>query len=205
MTNIIVTQRVEMQTTYGERRDALDQAWYNFLAQCELFPIIAPNHLQTLRKLLETISFDGILLTGGNSLSAYGGDAPERDEAELMLLKYAIDHGIPVLGVCRGMQLIQHFFGVKLCRVDGHIASKQVITVNGDQTIRNSFHKTGAVDTVKNLIVWAKAQDGVVKAVIHELLPIVGIMWHPERNEEFLQEDMMIFRNLFTNNGRAGS
>ena len=109
MKKVVVTQRVDVTSTYGERRDCLDQRWIELLLSVGLFPVLVPNNLDYVKKLIATEQIDGVLLTGGNSLLNYGGDAPERDEVEKNLLELAILKNIPLLGVCRGMQIIQNY------------------------------------------------------------------------------------------------
>src|SRR5579884_3147277 len=115
MKTIAVSQRVSVVPDYGERRDCLDQAWTRFLAACGLIPVLIPNVTETALALCEAASVSGLLLTGGNDLHSLGGDAPERDEVENALLEWAEQRGLPVLGVCRGMQIIQRRYGSPLC------------------------------------------------------------------------------------------
>lgn len=194
---VAVTQRVTVVEQYNERRDCLDQQWASFLRECQIIPIVLPNCIFATIELLKRIPVDGILFTGGNDLVDYGGDAPERDETEFMLLQYAIEHSLPLLGVCRGMQVTQHFFGVPLCKVEGHITKEQTIKVNGNAYQTNSYHSWGALDTIADLPVWAIAADGVVKGIKHRTLPILGVMWHPERNTPFHSYDINLFRSFF--------
>jgi len=197
MTCIAVTQRVEVVQAYGERRDALDQRWQQFLHRCELLPLLCPNHSGNRQRLLDTVPVAGALLTSGNTLAAYGGDAPERDAAERHLLEFCIARRLPVIGVCRGMQSIQHFFGVALRHVHGHVASEQQIAINGKTETVNSYHDWGTTETTPDLAVWAIAEDGLVKAVRHRRLPVIGIMWHPERIAGFRRADLALFRDAF--------
>src|SRR4051794_1078732 len=111
--------RVDVQENIKERRDAIDQRWHQFLNVCGFQPILLPNQESSL-ELVRELDLQGILLTGGNSLSQLGGNAPERDALETSLVKYAIDTKKPLMGVCRGMQVIQNFFKVSLESIEGH-------------------------------------------------------------------------------------
>lgn len=197
-----VTQRVEIVPTYGERRDALDQRWTDFLRQAGFFPLLVPNNPESLPGLLESIPVDGILLTGGGDLSHYGGNTPERDAVESMLIQVAIDKDVPLLGICRGMQAIQHFFGVPLEPVAGHVAKQQTVLVEGRPQAVNSYHNFGARTTNADLEVWAVAEDGVIEAVRHRHHSIHGVMWHPERLSPFRMADLELFMNIFGVDGK---
>jgi gamma-glutamyl-gamma-aminobutyrate hydrolase PuuD len=192
-----VTQRVAVIPGYGERRDCLDQAWTRFLAACGLLPVALPNIPDAAVRLCESIPLSGYVLTGGNDLEVLGGDAPERDATENALLDLADSRNLPVLGVCRGMQVIQHRFAIPLRRVAGHVATRQTIRINGTQTEVNSYHDFGATDSRFPLEVWAWAEDDVVKAVRHTTTPTTGIMWHPERFDPFRQADIALVQRIF--------
>jgi putative glutamine amidotransferase len=195
MKAVAITQRVSVVPSYGERRDCLDQAWTKFLAACGLLPVLLPNIAEAALALCEGAA--GLVLTGGNDLAALGGNAPERDAVENALLDLAERRGLPVLGVCRGMQVIQHRFAIPLRRVEGHVAERQVIRIDGERREVNSYHKFGAFDSRPPLDVWALASDGVVKAIRHSAQPMTGIMWHPERFEPFSPADVELFRSVF--------
>ena len=98
---IALTQRVERIEAIGERRDALSQEWAALAEACGFLPLPLPNRLTAVRQLLAAVRVDGIILTGGNDLASYGGDAPERDEAERFLIQYAIDRRTPLLEIGR--------------------------------------------------------------------------------------------------------
>lgn len=198
MIPILVSQRMLHLATLGETCDALDQRWQSFLAAAGIYPLLIPNTADLSHPIIHNHGAKGILLTGGNSLSYLNGDAPQRDTLELSLLKYAIEKNLPVFGVCRGMQLIQSYFKVPLKRIDGHITPIQTIFVNGIPTQVNSYHEWGSTQSTVELRVWAIANDGVVKAIHHVIHPIVGIMWHPERNHVISQADISLFRSLFS-------
>jgi N5-(cytidine 5'-diphosphoramidyl)-L-glutamine hydrolase len=191
-----VTQRISVVPAYGERRDCLDQSWTKFLAACGLLPVLLPNVTEVALALCEGTGIAGLVLTGGNDLAALGGDAPERDALENALLDLAERHRLPVLGVCRGMQVIQQRFAIPLRRVEGHVTQRQVIRINGEPKEVNSYHHFAAFDTRPPLDVWAVAEDGVVKAIRHSDQPVTGIMWHPERSAPFSPDDVGLFRRV---------
>jgi gamma-glutamyl-gamma-aminobutyrate hydrolase PuuD len=197
MKAVAITQRVSVVPKYGERRDCLDQAWTRFLLLCGLSPVLLPNVAEAALALCEGAGIVGLVLTGGNDLAVLGGDAPERDAVENALLDLAELRGVPVLGVCRGMQVIQQRFGIPLRRVEGHVTKRQIIRVDGKPREVNSFHHFAALESRSPLDVWAVADDGVVKAVCHSAKPIIGIMWHPERLNPFSPADVALFRSVF--------
>jgi gamma-glutamyl-gamma-aminobutyrate hydrolase PuuD len=206
MKRIAVTQRVVEVEAYDERRDALDQRWIDFLLSINAFPVLVPNNLDFLERLLATEDVEGILLTGGNSLSKYGGDAPERDKVEESLLEWANSRRVPVLGVCRGMQLIQDFFGNQLELVSGHVAERHSLVVAQDTKLSeslsklgtvNAYHEFGSRNSVDKIVVSATSEDGVIMAIEHRELDVFGVMWHSERECPFVEEEKEIFRLVF--------
>jgi putative glutamine amidotransferase len=182
---------------YGERRDCLDQAWPRFLHACGLLLLPIPNVPEVALEMFRRTDLAGLVLTGGNDLAAVGGNAPERDRTENALVDEAESRGLPVLAVCRGMQLIQHRHGIALSRIEGHVAPRQTIAIRGKETEVNSYHCFGARESRPPLEVWAVAGDGVIKAIRHASRPTTGIMWHPERNSPFAADDIALFRSVF--------
>lgn len=194
---IAVNQRVEILPERQERRDSLDQRWAAFLEEAGFVELLMPNAEPAARNLLESLPVAGVLLTGGGELADYGGATPERDAVETLLMDHAEANALPVIGVCRGMQVIQHRFGVPLKLVNGHVAPRQTIRVRGQYEEVNSYHDLGAYETADCLEVWATADDGVVKAIRHRSQPIWGIMWHPERFSPFRDMDKALFQEVF--------
>lgn len=197
MRAVIVTQRVVIDPLHGERRDCLDQRWGDFLSDCDLFGLTLPNRPGAARIMLDNVSVSGVVLTGGNDLAAYGGDAPERDQAEAELLDLAESRGLPVLAVCRGMQMVQHRRYVPLERVQGHVAAHQTISIEGHSVVVNSYHGFGTRENRDPLEIWAIAADGVVKAVRDPDRRTLAVMWHPERIRPFSLRDIELFKNHF--------
>ena len=194
-----LTQKVFAHTEYKERLDALDQRWCKLLLSCNLLPIILPNNIKYIKKILKKIIIDGVILTGGNTLAKYKGDAKERDTAEYFLLEYTIKKNLPLLGVCRGMQIIQDYFGVALTHVTNHACVKHKINFLQKNLIINSYHCYGAHNTNKNLKVLARSDDKVIEAVKHFQYNITGIMWHPERINPFCIDDKTLLKKIFYN------
>jgi putative glutamine amidotransferase len=194
MKRIFVSQRVDIHSDYGERRDALDQKWSELLYELNCICIPVPNHAGTVVKMLDVMHPDGILLTGGNNPIKYGGNAPERDNTDSILISFAVDNNIPLLGVCRGMQSIVIYFGGTLDNVNGHIAVRH--TLDNRREV-NSFHSYSPASLSDFLVPLAHSDDGKIESIKHKTLPIMGIMWHPEREPVFQPEDMNIFGKLF--------
>lgn len=196
MKTIAITQRTQFIEEHQETRDALDQRWHDLLVLCNIVPLIIPNHLETANNIIDHTPISGIVLTGGN-------DSPSRMLTETMLLEFAIRKKLPVLGVCHGMQVIQQYFGLKLHNITGHITEKQEIFLQDKTYAVNSYHSLGTTETTSDLIVWAKAHDGIVKAIKHKELPLMGIMWHPERHNPFHEFDIMLMKNFFSDQYRS--
>lgn len=192
-----ITQRVVVHAAYAERRDALDQRWASFLGACGLTAVALPNHVDQACALASSLPLRGVLFTGGNDLCEYGGDAPERDETESALYRFAIERDLPLVGVCRGMQVIQHLNGVRLERVEGHVTARHRVRIDGVPVDRNSYHRFGARTTSASLAVWATADDGVIEAVRQRDRRVTAIMWHPERASAWLSDDIALFKEAF--------
>jgi len=182
MTKLVVgvTQRVEV-SEHGERRDALDQAWAPLLLDAGFAPVPLPSRGEGAAALIERFGLTALLLTGGNDL----GTAPERDALEGALLDQARERGLPVLGVCRGLQMMNAHLGGELARVAGHVAAPHAVLA-GDEPYGevNSFHGWGIEPTglAAELEPLLHAPDGSVEAARHRRLPWTGVMWHPERD-----------------------
>lgn len=197
MKRIGYSQRVEVVESYGERRDCADQNIPRFLHACGFLPVPIMNVAGLAQSLCEELALDGIVFTGGNDLADYGGNAPERDETERRLLEYAVEKGIPVLGICRGMQFIAHYYGAGLQKVENHIRKNHHISGKINRKSVNSFHGMSTVDVHLPLEVLAVSEDGMTEAVCHREKAVAGIMWHPEREASFSQEDIDMIAGFF--------
>lgn len=198
MKTVLFTQRVEVIESYDERRDCADQRISEFIGECGYLPIPLPNNYIFAKEYIETIKPAGIVLTGGNSLVKYGGNAPERDRMDAELIKHAIDNNIPIYGFCRGMQSILDYFDNELVNVQGHVAIKHEVYGNEAKMLVNSYHNQACVSLSSDeLIISFKTEDGVIEAITHKNLPIEATMWHPERDEKFSIADIDRVKKLF--------
>ena len=190
-----ISLRVVQAPNYDETRDALSQDWPSLLEELGFIPVFIPNTLGNLESFLKEVSLDGLVLSGGDNI----GENQDRDETENKLLMYAIDKKIPVVGVCRGMQLINAYFGGKLS-IDTstiHLTKKHSIKIT-DENFSSLFKSSSFhVNTYhKNMILTDKLGEGLkpfaifskdnsIEGLFHEKLPIIGVMWHPERDPDF--------------------
>ena len=204
MKTIVFTQRVDVIESYKERRDCADQRIADFLWQCGYMPMPVPNNARIVSAILGQVKPDGVVLTGGNSLVKYGGNAPERDATDALLIKSAMERNVPLYGFCRGMQSILDYFGERLETVTGHVAVRMTLSGKADQTLGdfnrevNSYHNQGCLAVVNpDLEVLAKSSDGVVKASRHRRFRLLGTRWHPEREMPYSEADKAMVKNFF--------
>jgi putative glutamine amidotransferase len=206
-----LTQRVEEFAAVGERRDCLDQAWSELLVPLGYLPAPLPNAIadeEGVDALVTALGLDGVILTGGNDLADAPGArnaAPERDRFERLLIDVCGRRNLPVLGVCRGLQLLVCHAGGTLVMTRGHAGTRHALRADGggamplsDREEVNSYHDF-ALDPGslgRDFEAVARAADGSVEAIVHRRLPIWGIMWHPER-EPRDPRDTALLRALF--------
>ena len=148
----------------------------------------------------------GLLLPGGGDVASFhygqedcGSNPPDpvRDAAELKLAREFLEKKLPIMGVCRGAQvlnivlggtLIQDMSGHKPDVVDGWVLhpvdaepGSRMAQLLGEHPVVNSYHHQ-AVDIVgRDLRVTMRAADGTVEALEHETLPVFATHWHPEK------------------------
>ena len=208
MKRIGLTQRIEIISNYGERRDALDQQWYKLLLGIQMLPIPLPNLAPELVPvLIDELKLDGVVFTGGSDLSHLElsdiDKMAERDAFELGLISQALNRSIPMFGVCRGMHIINHYFGGRLVKIRGHVAKDHHITalIKSRPLPKkvNSFHKwTIPIDGLANSLHAVGVDEaGNVEAFVHKTEKIAGVTWHPEREQDFNIYDIDFLRNIF--------
>ncbi len=188
-----ISLRVVEAQNYAEKRDALSHDWSKLFENLDLLPILIPNNLENIEFFLNDLSLDGIVLSGGDNM----GDNIDRDKTEHFLLEYAIKKKIPTIGVCRGMQLINNHFGGKLMTDSNeqHVAKDHEIQIidtqfstlfESNKVSVNSYHKNIIFQEClgNNLKPFAiDNDDKSIEGFSHTSLPIIGVMWHPERTQ----------------------
>ena len=197
---IAVSMRVQRNSSYPEDRDAISHDWIRMLDALSVTPVLVPNTLMDPSAFLSKVGARGLILTGGNDLVANGdasADASmDRDRTESSLLDSAVKDGIPVLAVCRGLQLVNAHFGGTVERLStssgNHVAAEHrvQVTVNPLPGIRldgirlvNSFHRQGVYrrGVARNLEIFATAEDDLVEGLFDPQRSITAVQWHPER------------------------
>lgn len=194
---VIYTQRVAVIENYQERRDCADQRIPLFLEACGYIPVPVPNMISDLNVYVDALKPAGILLTGGNSLVKYGGDALERDRTDHQLIDIALHKDIPLYGFCRGMQSVLDYFGCNLENVSGHVAVCHAIDGEWGKQEVNSYHNQACRKLKAPLHVMAQAEDGVVEAAAYSEKRIIVTMWHLEREMPFKETDINRVKSLF--------
>ena len=188
-------------------------------------PLVIPvtKDREIIKAQLELI--DGLILSGGADINPflYGQDfkegigiiSPERDECEMIILEEFLKTGKPILGICRGHQLINIYFNGTLFQdmryygkdylkheqelypeLATHIVNivekdNMLAELYGDKVATNSFHHQSVDRLGEGLTVIAKANDGIVEAFQkkdHKFL--YGIQWHPEMMTARGNQDM---------------
>ncbi len=202
---VAVSQRIDDYPERNERRDALDQKLSSFLITSGCIPIPAPNGLtkdsarpgaekqNELGSWLEIFNPNAILLSGGNDV----GSCPDRDRTEKNLIEFASKRNLPVLGICRGMQMMATLSGSSLRRVNGHVRTRHVLQGGVISGEANSYHDMSIDSCPTGYHVLARSEDGEIEAIGHDEYPWEGWMWHPEREETFDDRDVKRLRNLF--------
>lgn len=191
-----LTMRVVQAQGYDEPRDALAQDWADLLAQAfgtraAWLPV--PNlGAGAARAWCEQWGIGGLILTGGED----PGACPRRDETELDLLEWARERSLPVLGICRGMQLMAVHAGGSLKPVAGHVRARHSLSGALAGTV-NSYHALALAACPPGYGVLATAEDGEIEAMAHAQRRWAGWMWHPERERPASPADLARLREMF--------
>lgn len=177
--------------------------YVNALTEAGIAPVVT-------RDIARAAACDGLLLPGGGDIDPALYHMPNRgsadidrplDEEQLEALGRFVRAGKPVLGICKGLQVINVYFGgtliQDLANAQAHKFNKDRggdavhTTVNlpgylpyalyGPRMVTNSSHHQGLETVGKGLRAVSFSSDGVVEAAVHDRLPILGVQWHPER------------------------
>jgi putative glutamine amidotransferase len=194
----------------GTERAYVNQDYLDCLQLAGALPVVLPMVADGPDLQAQLALLDGLLFTGGVDLDplTYGEEPapgledvyPDMDRHQLPLARRGRAAGLPILGVCRGMQLLNVAFGGTLHQDLGrsglqhvqkgwrHAPSHSVELLDGlrrlfgqDSLATNSFHHQAVKDLAPGFRVSARARDGVVEGL--EALDgsfAIGVQWHPE-------------------------
>ena len=173
--------------------------------------VLVPPDDDGIDEVLDAL--DGLIFSGGNDLTAesYGAEAapettgtnPARDTGELALLTAALERDLPVLAICRGVEVLNVVRGGDLVQhlpdVVGHEEHRTVVGEFSEHPVKvdpgsrlgevrgevKSHHHQGLGRIGEGLREVAWAEDGIVEAVEDPDKPfLVGVLWHPEAGED---------------------
>lgn len=178
------------------------------------------------KAIQEMLLCDGLLLSGGEDVNPafYGQTAtekcgkivPARDHAEMKMLEAFLSTGKPILGICRGEQLMNVFFGGTLHQDIADVATSchddyprknrgnhevsvtrgtKLAEIMGQETfLANSLHHQAVDKVAPALILAATSEDGIVEGVEHPAHPFcIGVQWHPEHMSAYSKLQRRIF------------
>lgn len=193
-------------------------------------PVLIPvaESLETMKGLLDQL--DGLILAGGTDIHpllykenpkfGLGDVNPQRDEWELKVLDYIMENrSIPILGICRGFQLINIYFGGSLYqhlekeKPEGQLHwlknypleyPSQEISIKRESMLYNiyqkervkvnSLHNQGVKKLGKSLTATAHGKDELIEAFEHVSRPwLIGVQYHPELMTKANQEQLKLF------------
>ena len=200
---------------WEEEAALIPAAYVNAIEAAGGRPLLVPPSTEAIEETLDRL--DGLLFSGGSDLDPelYGQEAhpetngivPERDRAEIALLRAALERDMPVLAVCRGSQvlnvalggdLVQHLPEIvgdeKHKHTPGEFADHDVDLVTGtrvqeilgDHAPVKSHHHQGYGKIGDGLREAARAEDGTIEALEDPSRRFaMGVLWHPEAGEDF--------------------
>ena len=189
---IAFSQRIDEVNNRNEIRDSIDQKFISWLLKLGCIPSPIPNlNNSDIQEWLCAIEPEGFVFSGGNDIGSY----PIRDGLEITLIKYAIEKKLPVLGICRGMQIMAYYENKFLKLVSNHIKTRHELI--GREVFLgmlpnevNSYHQYSLNACPENYEVIANSSDGEIEAIRHIKYNWEGWMWHPERELNFSEIDI---------------
>ena len=229
----VPTGREKSQRFFGLALYIMNQSYVRTLENLGALPVLIPLQMSaaTLRGIFDRL--DGLLLPGGEDLhpNTYGA-APhpklgatdaERDRTELLLTEWALKEGMPLLGVCRGVQVMNVACGGTLYqdlgserpdfakhdyfpptyerfRISHSVqieADSRLAQALGTQHEVNSMHHQGIARVGQGVRPVGITEDGLVEAIeIPELPFAIGVQWHPEELAHTDQLSSSLFYNF---------
>lgn len=193
MVKALISQR-QILNQYGGLSDSLEKEYVDFFSSIGIavFPV---SNFGSVDEMF-SLEWDLIILTGGGILPQQyynyertGARQEYRDAVEEKLICFGIEKNIPLLGICRGMQMINAFLGGKTssfqeCVVERRINEPHPVMIDGQKFQVNNYHNDGLYvdDLAEGLkIIVIDPDNKTVEAYSGGEEKILGIQWHPER------------------------
>ncbi len=167
----------------------IDQDLSNFLSHLKVK--ILPVVLKKNKLDLNSVKYaDGLILAGGGDISKKQKTKVNqlRDSYEKKLFNHFQKKNKPILGICRGFQLIADLYKIKLFKVRGHVKKSHRLIIKKNKYILcknlivNSFHNYSLRDLPKNFLNVSSTNDGSIEIASHKSKKILCLMFHPERS-----------------------
>ena len=195
MKTLIITQRYEKIGKHHELRDNLDVRFIKLIEKIGFKPVLMPNEVLNPKKFITNIKPSAIILSTG-------GDPKKKDlrnKNEYELIKFSLKTETPLIGICRGAQVLNLYFGGRLKKIKNHVRKSNVIygkIVNKKKISVKCFHNLGINKKLlgKNLEILAKSFDESIECFTHKKKKLTGIMWHPERYRNFRNFDINLLK-----------
>jgi N5-(cytidine 5'-diphosphoramidyl)-L-glutamine hydrolase len=195
MKNILITKNLKHDLNRNELLETIDINYIKFIQSINFNPFPVSSFIKDIEKNLKNMKPNGILLTGGCDI----GKFDQRDLFEIKLIKFGIKKKIPIVGICRGMQIINLFFNGENKKVKNHISQiNQIIELKtGKKRYVKCFHnfsiskkKLSKEFEIKHI----SAKDSEIESIYNHKKKIFGLMWHPEREVKFKKEDKNLIK-----------
>tara|TARA_B100000767_G_scaffold27934_1_gene24293 strand:- start:515 stop:1123 length:609 start_codon:yes stop_codon:yes gene_type:complete len=178
--------------------DFIDHYWLNYFEKKNINYYLVPNKKMLSQKKIEEINL--LIIPGGNDVSNSLNTSKIRNIIETNLIKICFKKKIPILGICRGAQLLNKSFGGKIKKVKKHMRTRHNISFVNKEIVKkkllnvNSFHNDGIKknDLSKAFKMLASDMDDNVEMFISKDKKMIGTMWHPEREKNTQLLDNLI-------------
>ena len=178
--------------------DFIDHYWLDYFEKKNINYYLVPNKKKLSKKKIKEINL--LIIPGGNDVSNVLKTSNIRNIIEKNLIKICFKKKIPILGICRGAQLLNKSFGGKISKIKKHMRTRHNIFFTNREFIKknflnvNSFHNDGIKknDLSKSFKVLASDKHKNIEMFISNNKKIIGTMWHPEREKNTLLLDILI-------------
>ena len=178
--------------------DFIDHYWLDYFEKKNINYHLIPNKKKMSIKILNKINL--LIIPGGNDVSNILNTSKIRNTIESNLINACSKKNIPILGICRGAQLLNKNFGGKIKKIKNHMRTRHNIFFIKNNFIKknyldvNSFHNDGIKknDLAKKFNMLANDKDENIEMFISKDKKIIGTMWHPEREKSTKLLDKLI-------------